>query len=118
MSALLRVRERRALIGRTTSLRTGHRPVLAPDPTDSLPPRMRMRQSLAQFEEAFREEAAESIVRRERLRKEAVQRSRVRRVERTRKAGSLRFTLLALSIVVTAVIVTIVMFETLAMLAG
>jgi hypothetical protein len=39
-------------------------------------------------------------------------------MERTRKAGSLRFTLLALSIVVTAVIVTIVMFETLAMLAG
>jgi hypothetical protein len=42
----------------------------------------------------------------------------VRRVERTRKQGSLRFTFLALTIVVTAVIVTIVMFETLAMLAG
>src|SRR5918995_4992855 len=79
---------------------------------------MRMRQSLAQFEEAFREEAAESIVRRERLRKEAAQRSRVRRVERTRKQGSLPFTFLALTLVVTAVIVTIVMFETLAMLAG
>ena len=103
MSALLRVRERRAL---------------AQTPADSLPARMRMRQSLAQFEEAFREEAADSIVRRERLRKEAAQRSRVRRVERTRKQGSLRFTFLALSIVVTAVIVTIVMFETLAMLAG
>ena len=103
MSALLRVRERRAL---------------AQEPTDSLRPRMRMRQSLAQFEEAFREEAAESIVRRERLRKEAAQRSRVRRVQRVRKQGSLRFTFLALSIVVTAVIVTIVMFETLAMLAG
>jgi hypothetical protein len=84
----------------------------------SLPGAMRMRQSLAQFEEAFREEAAESIVRRERLRKEAAQRSRVRRVERTRKQGSLRFTFLALAIVVTAVIVTVVMFETLAMLAG
>ena len=103
MSALLRVRERRAL---------------AQTSADSLRPRMRMRQSLAQFEEAFREEAAESIARRERLRKEAAQRSRVRRVERTRKQGSLRFTFLALSIVVTAVIVTIVMFETLAMLAG
>ena len=103
MSALLRVRERRALIQ---------------EPTDSLPQRMRMRQSLAQFEEAFREEAAESIVRRERLRKEAAHRSRERRVERVRKQGSLRFTLLALSIVVTAVVVTIVMFETLAMLAG
>jgi hypothetical protein len=103
MSALLRIRERRGL---------------ASNATGSLPPTMRMRQSLAQFEEAFREEAAESIERRERLRKEAAQRSRVRRVERTRKQGSLRFTFLALSIVVTAVIVTIVMFETLAMLAG
>jgi hypothetical protein len=79
---------------------------------------MRMRQSLAQFEEAFREEAAESIVRRERLRKEAAQRSRVRRVERTRKQGSLRFMLLTLAIIATAVIVSVVMFETLAMLAG
>ena len=77
-----------------------------------------MRQSLAEFEEAFREEAAESIVRRERLRKQAVQRSRVRRVERRRQAGKLRFTLLALTIVITAVVVTIVMFETLAMLAA
>jgi hypothetical protein len=103
MSALLRVRERRAL---------------AKPPAGSLPPTMRMRQSLAQFEEAFREEAAESIVRRERLRKQAAQRSRVRRVERTRKAGSLRFAFLTLAIIVTAVIVSIVMFETLAMLAG
>ena len=79
---------------------------------------MRMRQSLAQFEAAFREEAAHSVVRRERLRHQAVQRSRARRVQRTRKQGSLRFAFLALSIVVTAVIVTIVMFETLAMLAG
>ena len=84
----------------------------------SLPGAMRMRQSLAQFEEAFREEAAESIVRRERLRKQAVQRARSRRVERSRKQGKLRFTLLALSIVLTAVVVTIAMFETLAMLAG
>jgi hypothetical protein len=42
----------------------------------------------------------------------------VRRVERSRQQGKLRFTLLALSIVITAVVVTIVMFETLAMLAG
>jgi hypothetical protein len=88
------------------------------DRAGSLPAAMRMRQSLAQFEEAFREEAAESVVRRERLRKQAVQRSRVRRVERSRKAGKLHFALLTLSIVVTAVVVTIVMFETLAMLAA
>jgi anti-sigma-K factor RskA len=79
---------------------------------------MRMRQSLSQFEAAFREEAAESILRRERLRKQSAQRARVRRVERQRKAGSWRFLLLALTLVTTAVVVTIVMFETLAMLAG
>jgi anti-sigma-K factor RskA len=102
----------------TVTLRVRKRAALGLETADSLPPSMRMRQSLAQFEEAFREEAAESIVRRERLRKEAAQRSRVRRVERTRKHGSFRFAFLALTIVVTAVIVTIVMFETLAMLAG
>ena len=84
----------------------------------SLPDAMRMRQSLAEFETAFREEAAESVVRRERLRTQAAQRSRVRRVERSRQQGKLRFTLLALSIVITAVVVTIVMFESLAALAG
>ena len=89
-----------------------------PPTADSLPASMRMRQSLAQFEEAFREDAAESIVRRERLRKASAHRSRARRVERTRKAGKLRFAMLALSLVATAVIVTIVMFETLAMIAG
>jgi cell division septal protein FtsQ len=88
------------------------------DNAGSLPDSMRMRQSLAQFEEAFREEAAESIERRERLRKQAVQRARSRRVERRRKQGKLRFSLLALSIILTAVVVTVVMFETLALLAG
>jgi hypothetical protein len=79
---------------------------------------MRMRQSLAQFERAFHEEAEQSVVRRERLRKDAVQRSRVRRVERRRKAGKGRFVLLVLTIVATAVVVTVVMFETLARIAG
>ena len=52
---------------------------------------MRMRQSLQQFEAAFREEAADSVHRRERLRREAAQRSRVRRVEKVHKHGTLRF---------------------------
>jgi hypothetical protein len=77
-----------------------------------------MRQSLAQFEREFLEEAEESVVRRERLRKESAQRSKVRRVERSRKAGKLRFTMLSLTIVATAVVVTIAMFETLARIAG
>ena len=90
----------------------------AADNAGSLSPAMRMRQSLAQFEEAFREEAADSVVRRETLRKQSAQRARVRRKERVQKQGKLRFTLLALSIVLTAVVVTIVMFETLALLVG
>jgi anti-sigma-K factor RskA len=79
---------------------------------------MRMRQSLAQFEAAFREEAAESVVRRERLRKEAVQRARRRRYQRVEKQGQLRFIMLALTIVATALVVTVAMFETLALLVG
>ena len=80
---------------------------------------MRMRQSLAQFEAAFREEAAESVVRRERLRKQAAQRSRVRRVERrVKQRARCASRCSSLAIIVTAVIVTIVMFQTLAMLAG
>ena len=79
---------------------------------------MRMRQSLAQFEEAFREEAEESVVRRENLRRQAAQRSRTRRVERRERAGTLRFVGLCAAIVLTAVLVTIVMFEVLAYIAG
>ncbi len=79
---------------------------------------MKMRQSLAQFEAAFREEAADSVERRERLRREAVHRSRQRRVERVHKQGTLRFIGLAVTILATAAIVTIAMFEALALLVG
>jgi membrane glycosyltransferase len=77
---------------------------------------MRMRQSLAQFEAAFREEAVEERDRRERLRREAAQRSRVRRVQRTNRNGNLRFVALVVAMIATAVIVTIAMFQTLALL--
>ena len=79
---------------------------------------MRMRQSLAQFEHAFREEAEASVERRERLRHQAVQRSRTRRKERIHKAGTVRFVLLCAAILGTAIGVTIAMFETLALLVG
>ena len=79
---------------------------------------MRMRQSVHQFEAAFREEAAASVVRRERLRREAAQRSRVRRVEKVHKHGTLRFIGLIATILVTTVVVTIVMFQVLASVAG
>jgi hypothetical protein len=79
---------------------------------------MRMRQSIAEFEAEFREEAAHSVVRRENLRHNAVQRARARRVERVHKAGTARFTVLCLSILATAVIVTWVMFQVLATVAS
>jgi hypothetical protein len=79
---------------------------------------MRMRQSLAQFETAFRQEAQDSVVRRERLRRQATQRSRVRRHVRVQKQGTLRFVLLTSAIIGTSVLVTIAMFQTLALLVG
>jgi hypothetical protein len=79
---------------------------------------MRMRQSIHQFEAAFREEAADSVARRERLRREAAHRSRVRRVERVHKHGTLRFIGVMATIVVTTVVVTWVMFQVLASVAG
>jgi hypothetical protein len=79
---------------------------------------MRMRQSLAQFEEAFLQEAAASVKRRERLRGQAAQRSRTRRYERVQKQGTLRFVGLAVAILATSLLVTVAMFETLALLVG
>ena len=79
---------------------------------------MRMRQSLAQYEAAFREEAADSVQRREELRRQAVTRSKVRRVQRVHKAGTVRFVGLCLAILATTVIVTVAMFQALALLAG
>jgi len=79
---------------------------------------MRMRQSIAQFEADFREEAADSVVRREKLRRNAVHRSRARRVDRVHKAGTARFFALWLAILATTVLVTVVMFQVLARVAG
>jgi hypothetical protein len=79
---------------------------------------MRMRQSLAQLERAFVEEAALDRSRREQLRRTAAQRSRQRRVEQVHKRGSMRFTLLVISLIATAGIVTVAMFETLYRLLG
>jgi anti-sigma-K factor RskA len=77
-----------------------------------------MRQSLAQFEAAFHEQAVENRLQREEVRRTTAQRARVRRAERVQKHGTLRFFALVLAIVLTAVIVTVVMFETLARVAG
>lgn len=79
---------------------------------------MRMRQSLAQLEQAFVEEIALDRSRRQHLRENAAQRSRQRQRERLHKHGSLRYTLLVLSLIATAVVVTIAMFETLSAVMG
>jgi hypothetical protein len=74
---------------------------------------MKMRQSLAQLEQEFRHEAQLDRTRRETLRRHAVRRSRVRTHARRKKAGSMRYWVLVLSLVATALIVTVVMFESL-----
>jgi hypothetical protein len=77
---------------------------------------MRMRQSLAELERAFVEEAWEERDRREALRREAAMRSRRRRIQRAHKRGSWRFAALVLVLIATAVGVTVAMFETLYLL--
>lgn len=79
---------------------------------------MRMRQSLAEIEEAFEQEIELDRSRRERLARTADHRSRQRRVQRVHKKGSVRFILLTLTLVATAVIVTVAMFETLYIVMG
>ena len=79
---------------------------------------MRMRQSLAEIEEAFVEEIEEDRHRGERLRAEAVQRTRRRHTTRSQRDGTMRFFLLVVTLVATAVIVTIAMFQTLYYVMG
>ena len=79
---------------------------------------LRMRQSLAELERAFVEEAWEERDRREALRREAAARSRRRRIERQHKRGSWRFAALVLMLIATAVAVTVAMFETLYIVMG
>ncbi len=87
-------------------------------PVVALPVEMRMRQSLAEIEEAFVEEIEEDRYRRERLVEEAVQRTRKRRTTRTQRHGTVRFFVLVLTLIATAVIVTIAMFQTLYYVMG
>ena len=79
---------------------------------------MRMRQSFAQFEEAFLEESQADAARRERLRREATYRSRDRQLQRVHKRGTLRFVMLVLTLIATAVLVTVAMFQALYIVMG
>jgi cell division septal protein FtsQ len=74
---------------------------------------MRMRQSIAEIEQAFFEEIEEDRERRERLRRHAEERSRRRHAVKTHRRGSLRYLLVLLTLIGTAVLVTIVMFQAL-----
>jgi hypothetical protein len=79
---------------------------------------MRMRQSLAEIEQAFAQEVTLDRHRRASLRKTTEQRARKREVQRRHKRGSVRFALLVLALILTAAIVTVVMFRTLYLLLG
>jgi hypothetical protein len=77
---------------------------------------MRMRQSTAQFEVAFEQEAALERRRRKQLRQRASNRSRARRMQRVEQHGNVAFGALVIGLTLTVVTVTVVMFETLAWL--
>lgn len=77
---------------------------------------LRMRQSAAEFEQAFDRESDLDRRRRESLRVSAVRRTAKREAQRRRKRGSVRFSLLVLTLIMTAAVVTVVMFRTLYML--
>ncbi len=77
---------------------------------------MKMRQSLDQLEEEFLQHSEIEERRRQHLQRTAAVRSRQRWHARERKRGSMRFYVLALSLVLTAVLVTVAMFATLYLL--
>jgi anti-sigma-K factor RskA len=79
---------------------------------------MKMRQSLAELEQDFRQEIQLDRSRSQLMWRRATSRSRKRRREREKKRSSMRFWVLVISLIATAVAVTIAMFETLYYLLG
>ncbi|HZU61904.1 MAG TPA: hypothetical protein VE983_13125 [Solirubrobacteraceae bacterium] len=79
---------------------------------------LKMRQSLAELEQEFRQQMVQERRRSETLRRDVVVRSRKRTIMREKKRSSMRFWLLVLALVATAVGVTVAMFETLYLLLG
>ena len=79
---------------------------------------MRMRQSLADLERAFVEEAQVEQVRAEQTVRTTHLRARQREIERAHKHGTMRFIALVLALIGTAVLVTVAMFETLYYVMG
>lgn len=74
---------------------------------------LKMRQSLAQLEQEFRQESQLDRHRREHMQRSVVVRSRKRSYERRQRRSSMRFWVLVLSLIATAAIVTAAMFATL-----
>ncbi len=79
---------------------------------------MKMRQSFADWEQAFVKEISQDRRRRDTLRRQAEQRTLKREVEKRHKRGFLRFWLLVATLILTAAVVTVVMFRTLYLLLG
>ena len=79
---------------------------------------MKMRQSFAQFEQAFVEEAQQDAARREHLRRQAAARARNRELAKNHKRGTLRCFELVLVLIATAALVTVAMFQALYMVMG
>jgi hypothetical protein len=79
---------------------------------------MKMRQSLAEWEQAFVREVTLDRHRRDSLRRTTEKRAFKRDLARRHKRGSVRFVLLVLALMLTAVVVTVVMFRTLYLLLG
>jgi hypothetical protein len=79
---------------------------------------MKMRQSLAEWEQAFVKEISLDRRRRESLQRTTEKRALKRDIDKRHKRGSVRFALLVLTLILTAVIVTVVMFRTLYLLLG
>ncbi len=77
-----------------------------------------MRQSIAEWEQAFVKEISLDRHRRDSLRRTTEQRALKREVQRRHKRGSMRFMLLVLTLMLTAAVVTVVMFRTLYLLLG
>lgn len=79
---------------------------------------MRMRQSLAELERAFVEEAQVAQVQAVETVRETQLRARQRQIERAHKHGTMRFIALVVVLIGTAVLVTVAMFETLYYVMG
>ncbi len=79
---------------------------------------MAVRESLAQFEQAFVEETYADRERREAVERQVAARADQRRRKKVHRRGRVRFVMLVLVLIATAALVTVAMFETLYYVMG